>query len=141
METTQKAAAWMRETLHPAYPPQSRQAHKCLNLWNTASAPAFTATPSVANASLIALAVYANGVRRTARQTEHAATASAVLAMTSTSEQMTMTKGHGAVFDTVSSCAGLQLELSHDTTLRTTLHNRVSRGREGLLCGAACVIE
>ena len=30
--------------------------------------------------------------------------------------------------NTVSSCAGLQLELSHDTTLWTTLHNRVSRG-------------
>ena len=30
--------------------------------------------------------------------------------------------------NTVSSCAGLQLELSHGTTLWTTLHNRVSRG-------------
>ena len=91
--------------------------------------------PSVANASLIALAVYANGVRRTARQMEHAAIASAVPATTSTSEQMTMAKEHGIVFNATPSCAGFQLGLSHDTTLRTTLHNRVSRG------GRACSVE
>ena len=58
-----------------------------------------------------------------------------------TSEQMTMAKEHGIVFNATPSCAGFQLGLSHDTTLRTTLHNRVSRGGEGLLCGAARVIE
>ena len=134
METTQKAAAWMRKTLHPACLPQLKQAHKCPNLWNTAGAHACMVTPSVANASLTALADCANGVRRTARQTEHAATASAVPAMTSTSAQMTTTKEHGTVFNAAPSCAGLQLGLSHDTTLRTTLHNRVSRG-------GACSVE
>ena len=140
METTRKAAAWTRKTLHLACLPQSKQAHRCPNLWSTAGAHAYTVTPSVANASPTALVDCANGVRRTAQQTEHAATVSAVPATTSTSEQMTMTKGHGAVFNTVSSCAGLQLELSHGTTLWTTLHNRVSRGG-GLLCGAARVVE
>ena len=86
------------------------------------------ATPWAANASPTALVGFVNGVKKMARQTEHAATASAVRAMMLTSEQTTTTKGHRTVSNTVSSCAGLQLELSHGTTLWTTLHNRVSRG-------------
>ena len=100
----------MRKTLHPACLPQLKQAHKYLNPWNSADVRACMATPSAANASLTALVGFVNGVKKTARQTEHAAIASAVRAMTSTSEQTTTTKGHRTVSNTVSSCAGLQLE-------------------------------
>ena len=70
----------MRKTPHPACLPQLKQAHKYLNPWNSAGVRAYTANPSAANASLTALVGFVNGVKKTARQTEHAAIASAVCA-------------------------------------------------------------